>query len=56
MTFPTKGFLIAVSVILFAAVAFLAFVIYQEAHVISLQRRLIQDMWQYINLGCPTDQ
>lgn len=34
---------------------FLGFVIYEQAHIISAQNQLIQDLTKYIVLGCPTN-
>ena len=33
----------------------LAFTVYEQAHVISLQRHLILDTYRYIVIGCPTN-
>ena len=56
MTFPSKTFLLITIGVLTLGVAVLALVVYEQAHVITAQRQLMIDMFQYIVSGCPITQ
>jgi hypothetical protein len=55
MAFPSKGFFVTLSVVLFLGLALMVFVAYEEAHTIVVQGYLIQDMWKHIVAGCPVE-
>jgi len=56
MNFPSKAFLIATIGVLTLGVVALSFLVYQEAHVIAVQRKLMLEMFNYIVQGCPITQ
>jgi len=56
MTFPSKTFLLITLGVLTLGVVALSFLVYQEAHVIAVQRKLMLEMFNYIVAGCPINQ